>query len=106
MRYEYDHDNYVVFSDKWTRGEVRNSATLSGDDYLALIASKTEAISLHLEDGDAITDPGQLTGDAPDALDWVLWRWFTYVATMHVNELGKMGEARGRRSLDTSDTKK
>jgi hypothetical protein len=110
MRYECDEPgyeaNFVEFSRAWTRKERADYIALQGDDWLALVGRKITACHLDCVSGPPITHGHKLTQNAvDDAIDAIVWDWFSAVLLRFRVEMGQLGEALRRRSLPTFATK-
>lgn len=102
MRFDYDEQNFVEYADKWTRREVRSAGVLGGEEYLELLRSKITSLRLECEDG-VIDQPDQLTDEAIDGLDMVLWQWFTTTPVAAINKLADLGNAKRRLLLGIAE---
>jgi hypothetical protein len=100
LKYQCDipgfEDCWFELSERWTRGQVKAFFADRGEDFLNLIRSKIVAIHFTTDSG-AIDHPDQLTVDATDDVDMVLWKWFSTALNTGVDELYSMGEAHARR---------
>jgi hypothetical protein len=90
-------DNFIELSDSWSRKEVRSFWELKDDVYLALLQSKLIACHLARPGDTPITEPVAFTAEVLDTLDWRIVRWASTVPVAHVQALGELGEALGRR---------
>lgn len=107
MRYDCNiegfEDCFVEFSERWTRNQVKTYFAAKNEDYFDLLRSKI--VSLHLDvEGGAIDDPDQLTLEAADDMDMILWRWFATAAAKCIEDLNSLGEAHARRWLDVQES--
>lgn len=102
MRYEFDDTNFVEFESRWTRKDIRTISTGTGEEYVDTLRRKIVAVHLDLSDG-AITSPEELTDEAIDNMDWVLWRWFSATPMAVIKDLSDLGEAQRRRLLGIAE---
>lgn len=125
MKYECDSpglkDNFVEFSDSWSRAQTRATWTAWGDipegkvsDEEAVAAEeellatlRPKIISLHLAcpDAEPITDPADLTPARTEQMDQRVYLWWVNVWLVHLRDLANLGNALGRRLFDTSEAK-
>lgn len=89
---------YVEYSDAWSVGQRNRFWADKDEPFLALLRSKTVAIYLPAEEGEAITTADDITADDMDRLDLRLYEWFRGTWLTCLLDIGKLGEAL-RRSL-------
>jgi hypothetical protein len=103
MRYQCDipglENNFVEFSDAWSRAQRRALRQLNGDTWLQLLAGNVIAIHLDCPDGEPLTTLEGVTNEMFEAVDMRVWDWFQFVPIAHVHNLDNLGETSGRRLL-------
>lgn len=89
---------------RWTRRDVevlvRGATT---DAWFAVLRRKITAVSLPALEGEPVTTPDQITSEAMDRLDHVLWNWFVAAVTSAGRELISLGNAPWRRLSPTPE---
>lgn len=99
MRYECDipgfEECYFEVSERWTRGEIKQFYKANNDDYLAIICAKIEEIHLATVAG-FIDSPADLTIEATDDIDVILWTWFSTAISTAVGDVQDLGNERAR----------
>lgn len=89
---------WVEFSDAWTRRELRDALSLTGDEFAALLQRKVTACHLATVDGGAIETPAAITNAAlDDQLDYAIYCWLIARLGTYVVEVQRLGEATQRR---------
>lgn len=91
--------NWVEYSPVWTRREVRQSFAVSDAALIEFAASKTTALHLERIGGAPLTDPAELNDDGLADVQWEVFAWWRYTIIAAAAELGRLGEASGRRLL-------
>lgn len=99
-------DNFVEFSDSWSRKQLREFLELRGEDYVNLVFSKLTACYLVCPDAEPITEPVKLDDETLDAVDMRLVGWLKDVPVRHVVNLQDVGEALRLRLFVSTETKK
>lgn len=97
-------DNFIEMSDSWSRKEVRVLWDLQGAEYMALLQSKLISCRLTRPGDEPLTEPTAFLEEVADTLDWRIWRWLSSVPTKHVQSVGELGEASGRRLFVSTET--
>lgn len=96
LRFKYEGepfaDDFVEFTDSWTRRETRQFIELDGADWLRMVAQKVIAVRMG-----AVTDPAQLTDEAFEDMDIRLYRWFAMAASAAYVQVNRLGEAAASR---------
>lgn len=107
MRFECDDAEfkgcYLELSEKWTLGERNRffSVTSQGDEYLALLRSKTTALRLVDVAGNVLDTPDVLTLEGLEDIDARLFDWLIQVVPIMIVKVGALGEPLRRRLWDT-----
>lgn len=111
LRYECDDPQFagcfVEYREVWSKKQIRQfwAARAGNEDsaeWWALVRSKIKAVYLVTVDGDALTEPDQLTEEALDEIDIRLWTWLSNAHVVALTDLVKLGEALGRRLWDSA----
>lgn len=109
MRYECDDPEFagafVEFSERWSVRQRRALMEGGGAEYVALLASKIEAIYLPTVEGDPITEPAQFDQENVDRIDIRLFEWVKRKTVQLLLDLAELGEAYRRRLYGTSEEK-
>lgn len=90
--------NWVEFTDRWTRAEQRELTDANDETWFALFRRKATACNLALEDGTVITNPAQVTPDAVEGMDLRLVGFLGASMTWVCAELRVLGNASRRLS--------
>lgn len=111
MRYACEDDafaeDFVEYSDSWSRAQVRATWTaIGGDEAEARLLEclRPKILALHLTCVDAlpITDAGDLTPERTEQMDTRLYTWFAETWTIHLRNLATLGNALRRQLLPIS----
>jgi hypothetical protein len=115
MRYSFGEapfeDDFIEYSDNWSRAQVRATWEAvdrenGGSEANLLDRLRPKIIALHLTCGDGsppITDPLELTPERTDEIDIRLYSWFAGTWVKHLGELATLGNAFGRTLFAISD---
>ncbi len=91
---------------RWTRRDVDALVRMATtDEWYDVLQRKVTAVSLSVLEGEPVTKPDQITGEAMDRLDYVLWNWFVAAVTSVGRELIDLGNAPWRRLSPTPEAK-
>lgn len=102
-------DNYIDFSDKWTRAEVKRveSGQWADDvEFFAFIGSKSNGIHIVSEDGTEATSVDDLTDEFLDGCDARLAGFISSAPIHAARNLTSLGNWSARRWSATSETAK
>lgn len=86
-------DNWIEVAEAWSRGELLLYMTQQGEPWIELWRQKVTACCLSTVDGQHVTDPVAVHGDARDALDIRLNRFVSSALTEATDYLLTLGEA-------------
>ena len=90
--------SWVEFTDAWTRRDLREAMTATGDEHAALLRRKVVACSLASVDDTPITHPDDLTAIVLDeCMDYTVYCWLVTRLQTWVGEVQRLGEATQRR---------
>ena len=89
---------FVEYASSWSVNQVTQFYRTRGADFVALVASKTAAVSLVTVDGATIDTPESMTIEQLGECDLRLFQWWKGTADHFVTELERLGE-QTRRSL-------
>lgn len=107
MRYQCDLEGFehcfVEWSDKWSRKDVKDWTAASGiEANCEIYRRKLITCRLDCIDAEPITKSEQITDEGTEPMDYELFRWFVTTVSVHVNRMGNLGEASGRRLFSTA----
>lgn len=103
MRYECEEPGfegaYLEMTDKgWTRKALNQLRTLDESDaWFGVLAQYVTAVHLPTLDGEPVQAAGQITPDALDRLDIVLYNWFVSALSEALADVTNLGNAPWRR---------
>lgn len=85
-------DNYVEYSEVWSRQDIRRF----GDTSVTLIEQMQEKVidvNIKLTDGTTMFAASQITEENLDKMRWEVFRWFMAQPQLVVKEILDLGEA-------------
>lgn len=89
----------------WTRKAINQLRALDeSDEWFALLRSHVTGLHLPAVEGDAVSDVADLTPDALDRLDLVLFNWFVSALIEALRDITQLGNAPWRRLSRQSET--
>ncbi len=91
--------NWIEVSEVWTRRELQEFATVTGDAFWALWARKVSACCIVDATGEALSDPA-VVQQRLDDLDIRLLRWLSAAVLSATQHLLNLGEASARLLLN------
>lgn len=94
-------DNYVEFSEVWSRADIRRFGG-SSETMLEQLQGKITAVNVRLLDG-VLESPADITEETLDRMQWEVFQWFIVQPQLVVREILNLGEAVRRQSLLTSE---
>jgi hypothetical protein len=108
MRFDCDMEGFegcfVEYSEAWSVRQHDQFFTAKGEEFIALLRSKTVAVSLTTLEDFTIDTPEGMQYDNLAAMDLRLFQWWNETGLRCVGELKRLGEALRRSSSDTSGT--
>ena len=90
-------DNYVIFDERWTRGEIRQFGGNSAQT-VELMRNKIIELNIRLTNG-VLNAPSQISEEALDDMQWEVFQWFVTLPQLVVRGVLDLGEAVRRQSL-------
>jgi hypothetical protein len=91
--------SFVEYSDVWSRREVNQSFRIGDSELIDFARAKTTAINLERVGMEPLTDVADITDDGLGDVRWELFAWWRFTVLAAASELGRLGEASGRRLL-------
>lgn len=85
-------DNYVEFSESWSRADIRDFAKTTRV-MIEIMQRKITDINLRLTDGTVIISPDDITEENLDKMQWEVFQWFIVLPQLVVKEILDLGEA-------------
>lgn len=95
-------DNYVEFSEVWSRADIRRFGKDS-NVMLEIMQDKIVDVNIRLLDDSKIFAASQITEETLDNMQWEVFQWFIVQPQLVVREILDLGEAVRRQSLLTSE---
>lgn len=96
-------DNWIEFSDSWTRREGKELFELAERDaFNKFVPLKCIACHIEQVDGEPLTDPAKLSYDALDDVDLVVFGFMARALFSCYQELTRLGNASARLSSSTT----
>ncbi len=99
-------DTWVDVAARWTQGEMETMLAVQGDEFFAFLRSKVVACRIDTADGNAITDPAQLSAAGLKGVDVLLVGWLGAVLPLAVAKRRALGNASARLSSPNNGTGK
>lgn len=101
MRFECEDfpGNWIEYADAWTRKEVQQPFVLEGAGLLDFMRTKATAVHLACIGAEAVTEVTAISDDGLANVRWEVFAWLRWTPLAAALELGRLGEASGRRLL-------
>ncbi len=94
-------DNYVEYSEVWSRADIRRFAREPGS-LVEMMQKKIVSVSIRLLDG-VLNSPSDVTEETLDRMQWEVYQWFIVQPQLIVKEIIDLGEAVRHQSLLTQE---
>ena len=97
-------DTWLDLQARWTQGDMQKMLDVVGDDFYTFLRGKTVACHIQTIDGEAITDPAQISEAGLADVDVLLIGWLGRTMPLAVAKRRALGNASARLSLPNSGT--
>lgn len=101
MRFECEDfpGNWIEYDDVWSRKEVQQPFVLAGAELLDFIRAKATGVHLACVGAEPVTQVTNISDDGLGDVRWEIFAWLRWTVLAAAIELGRLGEASGRRLL-------
>ena len=97
-------ESWIDIAPRWTQREIERMYAVTGDDFYALLRSKTVAMSIQTNTGDVLTDPKQISDEGLADVDALIMGWLGAAMPRAIAKRRALGNASARLSLPVNGT--
>jgi len=97
-------ESWIDIAPRWTQREIERMYAVTGDDFYALLRSKTVAMSIQTNTGDVLTDPKLISDEGLADVDALIMGWLGAAMPRAIAKRRALGNASARLSLPANGT--